>query len=44
MIRLLIIGPPGSGKGTQAEHIARHFNIPAVSTGEIFRDNVGRET
>jgi adenylate kinase len=44
MTRLLIIGPPGSGKGTQAEHLARHFGIPAVSTGEIFRSNVSRET
>jgi adenylate kinase len=44
MTRLLIIGPPGSGKGTQAEHLARHFNIPAVSTGDIFRSNVSRET
>lgn len=44
MTRLLIIGPPGSGKGTQAEHIARHFSIPAVSTGDIFRSNVSKET
>ena len=44
MTRLLIIGPPGSGKGTQAEHLARHFGIPAVSTGEIFRSNVSQET
>jgi adenylate kinase len=44
MPRLLIIGPPGSGKGTQAEHLARHFAVPAVSTGEIFRSNVSRET
>jgi adenylate kinase len=44
MTRLLIIGPPGSGKGTQAEHIARHFGVPAVSTGEIFRSNVSEET
>jgi adenylate kinase len=44
MTRLLIIGPPGSGKGTQAEHIARHFSIPAVSTGDIFRTNVSKET
>ncbi|WP_104045850.1 adenylate kinase [Arthrobacter sp. ZGTC412] len=44
MTRLLIIGPPGSGKGTQAENLARHFGIPAVSTGEIFRSNVGRQT
>lgn len=44
MTILLIIGPPGSGKGTQAEHIARHFGIPAVSTGEIFRRNVSEAT
>jgi adenylate kinase len=44
MTRLLIIGPPGSGKGTQAVHIARHFKVPAVSTGEIFRTNVSAET
>ncbi|MDQ0921995.1 adenylate kinase [Pseudarthrobacter sp. W1I19] len=44
MTRLLIIGPPGSGKGTQAEHLARHFGIPAVSTGEIFRSNVSKQT
>jgi adenylate kinase len=44
MARLLIIGPPGSGKGTQAEHLARHFGIPAVSTGDIFRMNVTQET
>ncbi|GGH99746.1 hypothetical protein GCM10007170_35290 [Arthrobacter liuii] len=44
MTRLLIIGPPGSGKGTQAEHLARHFRVPAVSTGDIFRSNVSRQT
>lgn len=44
MTRLLIIGPPGSGKGTQAEQLARHFGIPAVSTGDIFRSNVSRKT
>lgn len=44
MTRLLIIGPPGSGKGTQAEHIAKHFGIPTVSTGDIFRTNVSQET
>jgi adenylate kinase len=44
MTRLLIIGPPGSGKGTQAVQIAKHFSIPTVSTGEIFRTNVSEET
>lgn len=44
MTRLLIISPPGSGKGTQAEHVARHFGVPALSTGDIFRSNVSRQT
>ena len=34
---ILLFGPPGCGKGTQAVHIARRFGIPAVSTGELFR-------
>jgi len=37
LARLLIMGPPGAGKGTQASSIASHFGIPAVSTGDIFR-------
>ncbi|GAA3284550.1 adenylate kinase [Paenarthrobacter aurescens] len=44
MARLIIMGPPGSGKGTQAEHIARHFGIPAISTGELFRAHVRDKT
>ncbi|MBB6406925.1 adenylate kinase [Arthrobacter sp. AZCC_0090] len=44
MTRLIIMGPPGSGKGTQAEYIARHFGIPAISTGDIFRAHVGGQT
>ena len=43
-MRLLIMGPPGAGKGTQAVHLARHFEIPAISTGDIFRANVAAET
>jgi adenylate kinase len=42
--RLLIIGPPGAGKGTQAALIAQSFGIPAISTGDIFRFNVKNET
>lgn len=42
--RLLIVGPPGAGKGTQAAFIAESFGIPAVSTGDIFRDNIKNET
>jgi adenylate kinase len=44
MTRLLIVGPPGAGKGTQAARLAARFDIPAISTGDIFRDNIKRET
>jgi adenylate kinase len=43
-MRLIIMGPPGAGKGTQAKFIAEHFKIPAVSTGDIFRANVSAGT
>lgn len=42
--RLLIVGPPGAGKGTQAVRIAEAYGIPAISTGDIFRANVKNET
>jgi adenylate kinase len=42
--RLLLIGPPGAGKGTQALELSRAFGVPAVSTGDIFRANVKNET
>ena len=38
--RLLIIGPPGAGKGTQAAKIAERYGVPAISTGDIFRANI----
>ena len=38
------MGPPGAGKGTQAQVVADHFGIPAISTGDIFRANVSRGT
>jgi len=44
VIRILLIGPPGAGKGTQAALLAKHFGIPAISTGDIFRENVRNET
>lgn len=44
MTRLLMIGPPGAGKGTQAALLAQAFSIPAISTGDIFRFNVKNET
>ena len=43
-MRLLIMGPPGVGKGTQAVGIAAHYGIPAISTGDIFRTNVKNQT
>jgi len=44
MMRLIILGPPGAGKGTQAARIAEHYGIPAISTGDIFRANITNET
>ena len=43
-MRLVIMGPPGAGKGTQAGLIAEHYNIPAISTGDIFRAMKTAET
>lgn len=44
MTRLLIVGPPGAGKGTQAARIAERFDIPTISTGDIFRKNIADGT
>jgi len=43
-MRLIIMGPPGAGKGTQAKVIANRYHIPAISTGDIFRANVSAGT
>jgi adenylate kinase len=43
-MRLLIMGPPGVGKGTQACGVATHYGVPAISTGEIFRAHVKDQT
>ncbi|HRV68585.1 MAG TPA: adenylate kinase [Marmoricola sp.] len=43
-MRLIFMGPPGAGKGTQAKQVATRYDIPAISTGEIFRANVGAGT
>ena len=39
-MRLVLVGPPGAGKGTQAQFLAAHFSIPHISTGDIFRANL----
>ncbi|NKE09550.1 MULTISPECIES: adenylate kinase [Kocuria] len=44
MTRMLIIGPPGAGKGTQAVRISERLGIPAISTGDIFRFNISNGT
>lgn len=43
-MRIVLVGPPGAGKGTQAEFIADHLSIPKISTGDIFRANVSQGT
>jgi adenylate kinase len=43
-VRVVLVGPPGAGKGTQAQFIASHLAIPKVSTGDIFRYNVSAGT
>jgi adenylate kinase len=43
-VRLVLVGPPGAGKGTQAQFIAEHLSVPKISTGDIFRANVGQGT
>lgn len=44
MTRLLIVGPPGAGKGTQSARLSSRYSIPAIATGDIFRQNIRDET
>ncbi len=44
IMRLILLGPPGAGKGTQAVSIAAKYDIPHISTGDIFRDNIKQGT
>jgi adenylate kinase len=44
LTRLLIVGPPGAGKGTQSERLTTAFRIPAIATGDIFRANIKNQT
>ena len=43
-MRLVLVGPPGAGKGTQAQFVAAHLAVPQISTGDIFRANVSQGT
>jgi adenylate kinase len=43
-MRLVLVGPPGAGKGTQAQFISSHLSVPKISTGDIFRANVSEGT
>ena len=44
MLRTILLGPPGAGKGTQAAKIIEKYNIPHISTGDIFRENIKKGT
>jgi adenylate kinase len=43
-LRIVLLGPPGAGKGTQAAKLAEKLGIPHISTGDLFRDNITNET
>ena len=43
-MRVVLLGPPGAGKGTQAQKLAEKLGIPQISTGDLFRKNIGDGT
>ena len=44
MINIVLFGPPGSGKGTQAQNLIEKFNLKQISTGDLFRYNMKNDT
>ena len=43
-MRIILLGPPGAGKGTQARKLAERYGLSVIATGDIFRDHIARET
>ena len=43
-MKIILLGPPGPGKGTQAEIICKNFSIPHISTGDMLRESIANET
>ncbi|MBY8883813.1 adenylate kinase [Streptomyces sp. PTM05] len=43
-MRIVLVGPPGAGKGTQAQYLAKNLSIPHISTGDLFRSNISQGT
>ena len=43
-LNIILVGPPGAGKGTHSVHIEQKYNIPHISTGDIFRDAISKGT
>jgi adenylate kinase len=44
LVRVIMLAPPGAGKGTQGERIAERYGVPHIASGDIFRDEVQRQT
>ena len=44
MLNIVLFGPPGAGKGTQAQLLVEHFNLKHLSTGDMLRDEISRKT